>query len=118
MYALWLQDCADSGSQHLSSGIDIGAAAGEQIVAVLAGTVTASEYSVNRGNYVEIDHQNGYVTRYMHCSKLLVSAGEYVKQGEIISLVGSTGISTAPASSFFNSNKRVNVDPEQYVSYN
>jgi murein DD-endopeptidase MepM/ murein hydrolase activator NlpD len=107
-----------AGASTYHQGIDIGAAAGEQIVAVLAGTVTASEYSVSRGNYVEIDHQNGYVTRYMHCSKLLVSAGEYVKQGEIIGLVGSTGISTAPHLHFSIVINGVNVDPEQYVSYN
>lgn len=72
-------------------GLDIGASRGTAIVAADSGVVV---YSGRRGNYgymVEINHGNGYVTRYGHCSQLLVSKGAKVSRGQIIAKVGSTG---------------------------
>ena len=78
-------------------GVDIGASYGSYIYAVKSGTVVGSKYSWGGyGNYVEIDHGNGNFTLYAHMSERLVEVGEYVEQGEVIGLCGSTGISTAP----------------------
>lgn len=76
-------------------GIDIANDYGTPIVATASGTVTfAGATSGGYGNLVEIDHGNGFVTRYGHTSVILVSAGTAVKQGDTIALMGSTGKST------------------------
>ncbi|MCI9487332.1 MAG: peptidoglycan DD-metalloendopeptidase family protein [Lachnospiraceae bacterium] len=79
-------------------GIDIalpgGALAGADIVAAADGEVIIARASTSAGNWIVLYHGNSTYTVYMHCQKLLVSAGERVKQGETIGLVGSTGWST------------------------
>lgn len=77
-------------------GYDIACAAGTPILAVANGTVITSGWHWSWGNYVVLDHGNGYTTLYAHCSSLLVSAGMTVEQGQTIALVGSTGFSTGP----------------------
>lgn len=77
-------------------GVDIGAYYGSDIIAADRGTVTVSAYHWSYGNYIVINHGNGYVTLYAHLSSRLVSAGDEVSQGEVIGLVGSTGDSTGP----------------------
>lgn len=106
-----------AGASTYHRGVDIGGAQGADIVAVLAGTVTKASYSTSGGNYVEIDHGNGVATRYLHCSKLLVSEGEQVKQGQVVGLVGSTGISTGPHLHFSVVLNGTHVDPLLYISY-
>lgn len=76
--------------------IDIGAPAGTSIYAADTGTVTFAGYRSGYGYLVEIDHGNGYTTRYGHCQKLLVSTGQRVTRGQRIATVGSTGNSTGP----------------------
>ncbi len=78
------------------SGIDIGARTGIPFTASAAGTVVEAGWSGAYGYMILIDHGNGVMTRYGHASKLLVSAGQQVSQGETIALVGSTGDSTGP----------------------
>ena len=105
---------AGASSNH--QGIDIGAPTGTDIVAAAAGEVVVSTYSYSAGNYVMLSHGGGVYTVYMHASKLLVSAGDSVKQGQVIAKVGSTGYSTGPHLHF---GVRVNgtyVNPSQYVS--
>lgn len=87
-----------SGSRWSSThtGLDIGVPSGSNILASKGGTVTFSGWSGSYGYYVKIDHGNGIVTAYAHNSRLLVSAGETVKQGDVIALSGSTGNSTGP----------------------
>lgn len=75
-------------------GVDIASPAGTPIYAGQSGTVTTATFSSSYGNYVVIDHGNGYQTLYAHASRLYVSAGEIVTQGQVIAAVGSTGIST------------------------
>ena len=77
-------------------GYDIACGAGTPIFAAANGTVVTSGWHYSWGNYIVIDHGNGYTTLYAHCSALLVSAGQYVEQGTTIGLVGSTGFSTGP----------------------
>lgn len=106
------------GASTFHKGVDIGGKMGAPIVAALAGTVRFSGYSSGGGGYlVEIDHGNGFMTRYLHCSKLLVSTGDKVLQGQKIALVGSTGISTGPHLHFSVLIDGTNVDPLLYVRY-
>lgn len=77
-------------------GVDISAAIGTPIHAAKDGTVLASGWMGAYGYAIDLDHGGGVVTRYGHCSKLLVSAGEKVKAGQEIGKVGSTGRSTGP----------------------
>ena len=86
-----------SGTRRFHAGIDIPAPFGTPVLAVASGVVTRAAY--NRGgwgNFVVIDHQNGYSTLYAHNSRNLVRAGDRVRQGDTIALVGSTGSSTGP----------------------
>jgi len=76
-------------------GVDIADDYGTPIVATAAGTVTFAGYTEGGyGNLVEIDHGNGFVTRYGHNSAVLVTPGMTVKQSQVIALMGSTGKST------------------------
>lgn len=85
-----------TGHESFHPGIDIGAFRGEQVHAVAAGVVTYAGVRPGYGKVVEIDHGDGYMTRYAHNSKLLAYVGEHVRAGEIISDAGSTGRSTGP----------------------
>lgn len=96
-------------------GLDIGGAKGSKVVSVLAGKVISTSYSSTGGYYVEIDHGNGVISRYLHNSKILVSEGQYVEQGQAISLVGSTGVSTSPHLHFSLLINGKNVDPYPYL---
>ena len=78
------------------TGLDIAAASGTPIKAAASGTVTFSGYKGSYGNMIVISHGNGVQTYYGHCSKLYVSAGTQVSQGQTIAAVGSTGNSTGP----------------------
>lgn len=105
------------GASTYHKGLDIGGVMGASIVAVLSGTVADAGYNLSRGYYVTIDHGGGYQTIYMHCSKLIAKKGDKVLQGEVIGLVGSTGISTGPHVHFSVVVNGVNVDPLKYVKY-
>lgn len=78
------------------TGIDIAASYGTEIRAARDGQVIyATNYSIwPYGKRVDISHSDGAMTRYAHCSQVFVSYGQYVKQGDLIALVGSTGNST------------------------
>jgi murein DD-endopeptidase MepM/ murein hydrolase activator NlpD len=78
------------------TGIDIATGIGSAIRAAAGGTVTFAGYQGGYGKFVIINHGNGLVTRYAHCSSLLVSAGQSVSAGQTIARVGSTGHSTGP----------------------
>lgn len=105
-----------TGASEYHSGIDIGGAYGADIVASLAGTVTKATWSTMNGNHIVIDHGNGVVTYYLHASKLLVSEGDYVRQGQVIMKCGSTGWSTAPHLHFTIRINGALVDPCDYIS--
>lgn len=84
---------------HGWNGVDIGAPRGTPVYASAAGTVIiarAGGYNGGLGSYVVIAHPNGTQTLYAHASKVLVSAGQSVAQGQTIALVGNTGLSTGP----------------------
>lgn len=77
-------------------GIDVSAPMGAPIVAPAAGTVTLVTVERGYGNVLEIDHGNGIVTKYAHCSRIVVRVGQHVSRGQEIANVGSTGLSTGP----------------------
>jgi murein DD-endopeptidase MepM/ murein hydrolase activator NlpD len=82
---------------RMHQGIDIAAPTGTAILAAADGTVVASGFSSGGyGNVVDVKHADGSLTRYGHNSRLLVSVGQQVKQGQNIAEMGSTGRSTGP----------------------
>ncbi len=111
------RDQPTEGASTYHKGIDIGAGTGSEIVAAAGGSVVTAAYSVSAGNYIMLYHGNGIYTVYMHCSKLLVSAGNEISQGDTIALVGSTGVSTGSHLHFGVSVNGTYMDPLNYVSY-
>lgn len=77
-------------------GTDYAAPAGTPIMATGDGVVIASAYSVYNGNYVKVQHNSTYTTQYLHMRKRNAKVGQYVKQGDCIGYVGSTGLATGP----------------------
>ncbi len=98
------------------SGIDFAtAAAGADIIAVASGVVTAAGDRDGYGLALDINHGNGYVTRYGHAEKLLVGVGDIITKGQVIALVGSTGRSTGPHVHFEVYKHGRVVDPASYI---
>jgi murein DD-endopeptidase MepM/ murein hydrolase activator NlpD len=85
-----------TGQLAMHEGIDFLADAGSQVVAAAGGVVVFAGFHPQYGYVIDIDHGNDLVTRYAHCSKLLVKEGDVVARGRKISEVGSTGRSTGP----------------------
>jgi murein DD-endopeptidase MepM/ murein hydrolase activator NlpD len=103
-------------TEKYHAGIDIGAAEGSPIYAADSGTVQIATYSSSYGNYVVINHGNGYTTLYAHQSALAVSAGDSVSKGQVIGYVGSTGWVTAAHLHFEMTLNGARVDPESYFT--
>ena len=103
---------------HISrphEGIDVTAPMGAPIVAPASGRVVDVGRETGYGLIVEIDHGNGIVTKYAHCSRVLVKKGQKVTRGEVIAAVGNSGLSTGPHLHYeIHINGRV-VDPLTYV---
>jgi murein DD-endopeptidase MepM/ murein hydrolase activator NlpD len=78
----------------LHPGVDIPAVRGTPIVAAMDGKVVSAAYIAGHGNSVFIEHRNNYYTRYSHASIMIVKPGDYVKKGQVIAFVGTTGNST------------------------
>lgn len=85
-----------TGHASFHPGLDIGVPFGAQVHAVAPGVVTYAGVRPGYGKVIEIDHGDGYMTRYAHNSKLLAHVGEYVHADQIISDAGSSGRSTGP----------------------
>src|SRR5216117_2448674 len=96
-------------------GIDVTAPMGAEIEAPASGVVTDVKWEEGYGNMITLDHGFGLVTRYAHCSKVLVARGQRVKRGEKIALVGSTGLSTGPHLHYEVWVNHKPVDPMKYV---
>ena len=79
-------------------GTDYAAAKGTPIWSTANGTIIAATYTKNNGNYVKVRHNGTYTTQYLHMSKIKpgIRKGVFVKQGDIIGYVGSTGLATGP----------------------
>ncbi|MCV6604822.1 MAG: peptidoglycan DD-metalloendopeptidase family protein [Porticoccaceae bacterium] len=97
------------------NGVDFAGKEGSDIVATAAGVVTWSGKRGGYGNLVEIEHGDGFVTRYGHNKENLVKAGDVVKKGQVIALMGSTGRSTGPHVHFEVFKNGRSVDPATYI---
>lgn len=108
-----------TGEYKNHSGVDFCAEYGQAIYSSSSGVVLEADGNDNWnggwGNYIMIQHDNGLITVYAHCSSVVVSSGQRVGQGEVIGFVGSTGMSTAPHLHFevWVGGSRVN--PEDYL---
>ncbi|MFG1497679.1 peptidoglycan DD-metalloendopeptidase family protein [Saccharospirillum sp. HFRX-1] len=97
-------------------GVDFAGKDGSNIIAVAAGVVTWASERYGYGNMVEINHGNGYVTRYAHAKEVLVNVGDVVKKNDVIALMGSTGRSTGPHTHFEVHHRGRSVDPAEYIN--
>lgn len=103
-----------TGQQKLHTGTDFGSSYGTPVKASKGGKVVLSGTYGGYGNTVIIDHGGGIQTLYAHNSSLIVKSGQTVKQGDVISKVGSTGVSTGPHLHF---EVRVNGTPQNPMNY-
>ena len=85
-----------TGQPALHRGLDFSAPVGTPVLAPASGRVKRASRGGSLGQFVEIDHGNGLVTRYAHLSEFLVRKGDWVTRGQIIGRVGNTGRSTGP----------------------
>ena len=103
------------GYYRMHNGVDLACAQGTPIYATRSGKVTTATYGGDAGYYVSINHGDGFASIYMHMTHYVVSAGQYVSQGQLIGYVGSTGASTGPHLHFGISKNGTYVNPMNYI---
>lgn len=104
------------GYARMHNGIDMACAQGTPIYATRAGTVSAASFQAGgAGNYVSINHGDGFSSIYMHMTNYIVYPGQKVSAGQVIGYVGSTGISTGPHLHFGISYAGNYVNPLAYI---
>lgn len=98
-------------------GLDIGASAGSPIVAAADGIVLDAQFDHNHGygNYVLVDHGNGYQTLYGHMSQIVASVDRVVHRGDLIGYVGSTGWAHGPHLHFEIRLRGTKIDPQPFL---
>lgn len=104
-----------SGRIAWHSGVDFAGKRGSDVVSVAAGVVTWSGKRHGYGDMVEVNHGNGYSTRYAHNQKNLVKVGDVVKKGQVVAEMGSSGRSTGPHVHFEVYKNGRAVDPAAYI---
>lgn len=104
-----------TGEYSFHSGIDLSAYSGTEIYAARDGIVTTSQYNWSLGNYVVVNHGDGYSTLYAHMVERAAEVGDYVSQGEVIGYVGSTGESTGPHLHYVVYYRGSTVNPAAYL---
>jgi murein DD-endopeptidase MepM/ murein hydrolase activator NlpD len=104
-----------TGKKAFHQGVDVAGKEGSDVIAVASGVVTWASERFGYGHLVEINHGNGYVTRYGHNSKLLVKQGDTVAKGEVIAQMGSSGRSTGPHVHFEVLRNGKAVNPSNYL---
>ena len=107
-----------TGQPAWHAGVDFAGSQGSDVLAVASGVVVFADRRDGYGKLVEINHGNGVSTRYGHHDKLLVKAGEIVKKGDVIGLMGSSGRSTGPHVHFEVLRNGRNIDPTRFISGN
>ncbi|HEY6824058.1 MAG TPA: M23 family metallopeptidase [Steroidobacteraceae bacterium] len=103
------------GRDAFHKGVDFAGALGSNVTAVAAGVVTWAGERSGFGKLIEINHGDGFVTRYAHNERTLVTVGETVKRGEPIALMGSSGRSTGPHVHFEVLRNGRQVDPLSFI---
>lgn len=104
-----------TGKTETHRGVDFAGKSGSDVVAVAGGIVSRAAKNGGYGYFVEVDHGNGYITRYGHNQMLLVQAGEAIKRGQVIAKLGSTGRSTGPHVHFEVLKDGARIDPMKFV---
>jgi murein DD-endopeptidase MepM/ murein hydrolase activator NlpD len=104
-----------SGKPSWHNGVDFAGKFGDEVIAVASGVVVFSGKKNGYGNLIEINHGNGYVTRYAHNQSHLVVPGDIVEKGQIIAKMGSSGRSTGPHVHFEILRNNKNINPERYI---
>lgn len=105
------------GDYRFHHGIDLSAPSGTPIYATRSGKVTIATYSSTAGYYVNVDHGDGFMSRYLHMTHYVVSPGQQVSAGQLLGYVGSTGTSTGPhlhLSIYYNG---ASVNPADYIKF-
>lgn len=104
------------GYERMHNGVDMAAPAGTPIYAAKSGKVTVTSYQAGgAGNYVSINHGDGFSSIYMHMTRYIVTKGQYVSAGQVIGYVGNTGLSKGNHLHFGISYKGEYVNPMKYI---
>lgn len=106
-----------TGEWKMHNGIDLPYPQGTPIYASRSGYVTTAKYNSSAGNYVVVNHQDNYSSVYMHMTHYVVKVGEYVKAGQLLGYMGSTGRSTGPHLHFGIMYKGSYVNPADYIKF-
>ena len=104
-----------AGASSYHQGVDLDTGTGDPVYATRAGVVTIAGWGNAAGNYVQINHQDGFSSIYMHMSSYCVSAGQIVSAGQLIGATGATGVATGDHLHFGISYNGVYVNPCNYV---
>ena len=104
-----------SGKREMHKGIDFASKMSDPIIAVAKGIVTFAGTKSGYGKVVDVNHGNGYITRYAHASRLLVSVGDTVEKGFQIAEIGSSGRSTGPHVHFEVLKNGRQVNPMKFI---
>ena len=105
-----------TGKQDFHKGLDFAGKKGSEVIAVGDGVVSWAGKRTGYGNLIEVNHGNGYTTRYGHNQRHLVEVGEKVQKGQQIALMGSTGRSTGPHVHFEVLHNGKTVNPSKYIA--
>jgi len=105
-----------TGERENHTGLDFAGTRGSEVLSVASGVVIWASNRPGYGKTVEIDHGNGYSTRYAHSDSLMVKAGDHVKTGQVIALMGSTGRASAPHVHFEVLKNGHRINPGSFVS--
>ena len=99
----------------MHTGLDIRADTGESARATASGTVTIAGWNGGYGKMVEVDHGNGFATRYAHLSAIDVEVGQTIRIGQVVGRVGTTGRSTGPHLHYETRVDGEAVDPQRFL---
>jgi murein DD-endopeptidase MepM/ murein hydrolase activator NlpD len=100
----------------MHTGLDFRAEVGDPVLVTAGGTVRVAGWSDGYGKMVEVDHGNGFATRYGHMSEIDVKVGQQVKTGQSLGKVGTTGRSTGPHLHYETRIDGEAVDPQRFLS--
>ncbi|AGF77028.1 metalloendopeptidase-like membrane protein [Desulfocapsa sulfexigens DSM 10523] len=107
-----------NGKKGYHSGVDMRGRYGQKVVATADGIVKKAFFNGSYGKYVEINHGNGYTTKFAHMKKILVKRGDRVKRGQAIGTVGNSGRSTGPHLHYEVCLDKQPINPSKFLKVN